>query len=266
VALIPTEKQKMKKFLTWFLAAISFNSWIQCVLSGHEVLHGFPESQLAIKRDEIAIIQYDSRPLGNYWNVTARWNREYSRKNGHKYYYFSQKTDYCVNGDVKLGAPWCKVRAMIAADKYIQDSKMIIFLDSDALVTANYSMDVIISYIKKDLYWNWREKPVVFNQDGPGFACKHAIFVNYGICLNSGVVLWMKGDLSTKILNEWWDSSGDFLNGTNFRMNWKLKVSPHRRFLVLVNYFIVSGLGNKLSSTKYITSIRMPSRYFPSQS
>jgi hypothetical protein len=213
-------------------------SWIYC---GHEVLYQFPESQLALQNQEIAIVQYDSRRLGNYWNISARWNRDYAEKYGHGYYFLSKKHDTCVHGETQLAPPWCKVLAMIAADKMIpSDKKMIIFMDSDALITVNYSMSAVISYIKKDLHWDWKEKPLVFNQDGPGFACKHAIFVDYGICLNSGVVIWMRNPISTKILESWWDSSTGLQNSTRFRMNWKLKVN--RGFVFLQFYHLFYSL------------------------
>ena len=60
---------------------------------------------------EIAIVQYDTRPLGEeYWGVAARWNFAYARRHGHPYYYLSSKmSDECVHSGVKLSLVWCKV-------------------------------------------------------------------------------------------------------------------------------------------------------------
>eukprot|EP01036_Dinobryon_divergens_P045447 gene45447-60716_t len=33
--------------------------------------------------EDIAIVQFDSRPLSNYWEAAARWNNLYAKKHGH---------------------------------------------------------------------------------------------------------------------------------------------------------------------------------------
>ena len=64
---------------------------------------------------EIAIVQYDTRPLGEeYWGVAARWNFAYARRHGHPYFYLSSKVDEgCIHSGIKLSLVWCKVYRQI---------------------------------------------------------------------------------------------------------------------------------------------------------
>ena len=45
-----------------------------------------------------------------------------------------------------------------------------IYTISDAVMTVNRSLSVVISYVKDFLSWDFSEKPLAFNQDGPGWA------------------------------------------------------------------------------------------------
>jgi hypothetical protein len=87
-------------------------------------------------------------------------------------------------------------------------------------------------------------KPVVFNQDGPGFACKQAVALGYPVCFNSGVILWKKSSISRLILESWWNSSKvpnkDIRSLSKFPMNWKYKwpweqATQHEIFLKYIN-------------------------------
>lgn len=196
-------------------------------LSGEDALRAYSTQSTLIAAEDIAILQFDSRVLSNYWNISARWNRYQSEKWKHSYYYLTQQsTNECKNGRKTLGMPWCKVKAMMIADKVLpRKIQYILYLDSDALITTNYSMSIVLSFITEQLSWKWDEKPVAFNQDGPGYACKQAIRLGYSLCLNSGVILWKRSQRATDILESWWNSSLKPLNSTKYPMNWKKRVS-----------------------------------------
>lgn len=128
----------------------------------------------------------------------------------------------------KLSHAWCKVKAMLAADSLTSHNiKAILYLDTDAVITTNYSMTDVISFIRKDLHWDYHQKPfVAFNQDGPGWACKFTMNKTpYKHCLNSGTVLWVKSVVSTNILYDWWHAAGEPYDvsqypTTKWRLNW----------------------------------------------
>lgn len=42
-----------------------------------------------IKPEEIALLQFDSRELDNYWLTSAVFNDHYAKKHGHKFLYYS---------------------------------------------------------------------------------------------------------------------------------------------------------------------------------
>jgi hypothetical protein len=69
----------------------------------------------ALAAADIALIQYDTRPLGpEYWGVAARWNYAFARKHGHPYYYFSSaETEECLYSDISISIVWCKVCVLI---------------------------------------------------------------------------------------------------------------------------------------------------------
>lgn len=138
------------------------------ILAGHEVLYSYQLSSSSstfndddLNDHNIAIMQYDSRSLSSYWNTSVRWNKAYCDKYGHEYIYLSShhhqicrydnindnKNDY--RHSQILAYPWCKVKAMIRANNMMMSEnsnvKAILFLDSDALITVNYSMAIVIS-------------------------------------------------------------------------------------------------------------------------
>lgn len=100
---------------------------------------------------------------------------------------FLTSTNDCVFNEHKLADPWCKVKAMAVLNEMpLPGVRAVLFVDSDAVITVNYSMTTVLAYIQRDLNWSLTERPVAFNQDGPGWACKNAIGVGYDVCLNSG--------------------------------------------------------------------------------
>ena len=58
---------------------------------------------------------------------------------------------------------------MVSAAKVVPTAKAYLYIDSDAVVTSNHSLAVIIGYIRHDLGWDMRKLPLAFNQDGPGW-------------------------------------------------------------------------------------------------
>jgi len=155
------------------------------ILAGHEVLYNYQLTHDDLYDHNIAIIQYDSRPLSSYWNTSFRWNKAYCDKYGHEYvflsshhhnpyhhhhYYHHHHHQICRydnfntsmskdnkddnnnhHQEVLLAYQWCKVKAMIIANDMIinrnSNVKAILFLDSDALITVNYSMAIVIGKV-----------------------------------------------------------------------------------------------------------------------
>ena len=64
-----------------------------------------------LRRDEIALLLYDSRPLENYWLAAASWNKHYCDLHGHIFIYYSGK-ECEYDTFTRLASPWCKVKAM----------------------------------------------------------------------------------------------------------------------------------------------------------
>ena len=78
-----------------------------------------------LNRAEIAILQYDSRPLENYWLASASWNKHYCDLHGHQYlYYRGDECDY--DSSTRLASPWCKVKAMRQVSVLAPSNTMII--------------------------------------------------------------------------------------------------------------------------------------------
>ena len=178
---------------------------------------------MALRADELVIFQFDNRPVSDYWNISARWNRAFAQNHGHQYLFLSMNKS-CQWDGVDRAPPGGKVNAMLAAMHHRPTAKAYLYIDSDALITLNYSMTTAISYIKSYLEWDWDQQPVAFNQDGPGWACKLSFKLGYNICFNSGTVLWINTPKSREILHYWWQSAGFNSSSTRFRQNWKQKV------------------------------------------
>lgn len=66
-----------------------------------------------LSNDEIAIVQFDSRKLSDYWMTSAIWNNYYCAKHGHKYVYYTTSSKFCMHGSEELASPWCKVKSML---------------------------------------------------------------------------------------------------------------------------------------------------------
>lgn len=193
------------------------------VSSGHELLYKFPTKLGDLKPNELAIVQYDSRPISHYWNTSARWNKAFCEYHGHQYMFVSSHGP-CSYEAFKLSDQWCKVKAMLKANSMLSTAKAFLFLDSDAVITVNYSMSTVISFVQRELKWNFTAKPVAFNQDGPGWACKFSVGRGYKLCLNSGTVFWMKGNIASNILSSWWSSSSEPYGHNLFPSKWREKV------------------------------------------
>ena len=187
---------------------------------GHEVLYKFKPAEDDLKPNDIAIVQFDTRELQDYWNSSARWNKYFAMSHGHQYVYLSMKGK-CHYKLHRLSPVWCKVKAMVDVNSMLPSAKAFVYLDSDVVITSNYSMSDIIGYIRKDLRWDMAQKPIAFNQDGPGWACKHTMKHAYPFCFNSGALFWIKNEVSLDILRRWWESAGDSYSTSRFPNKWR---------------------------------------------
>lgn len=64
-----------------------------------------------LKPGEIAILQYDSRPLADYWLASALLNKRYCDKHNHIFIFYSA-VECHYDATTQLASPWCKVKAM----------------------------------------------------------------------------------------------------------------------------------------------------------
>lgn len=155
-----------------------------------------------VKPSEIALLQFDSRELGNYWGTAALWNNYYAGEHGHRYLYYTTNSS-CHLGDTQLANPWCKVLAMIQASKDHPSVRVFIYMDSDAVIDElyrNVSLNNILEHIHNHLHWNVDQKPIIFNQDGPCWWCNLVAKAGYSKCLNAGTVVWVRHEKSDLIL------------------------------------------------------------------
>ena len=110
---------------------------------------------------------------------------------------------------------------MLEADSMLNKRyKIIIYMDSDAVVNkayANTSAVDFISMMQAKLDWDYRQQPMVFNQDGACWWCNLVDRVGYNVCLNAGSVLWYRHPKSTQVLRQWWDSALDPYEGNPIR-------------------------------------------------
>ena len=167
----------------------------------------------SLRPSEIALVQYDSRRLSNYWLVSAQWNNAYAIHHGHKYIYYDGKNGFCrYSVEEKLANPWCKVKSMIQSTEDFPEIKLFIYMDSDAVIDkffVNVSVNSYLKFFQEKLSWNPFKKPIVFNQDGPCWWCNLIQKAGYVMCLNAGTVMWYRHPNSAKVLTDWWHSSMD---------------------------------------------------------
>jgi len=57
---------------------------------------------------------------------------------------------------------------MIDAQILLPSARAFLYLDSDVIMTCNHSLSEILAFIREDLKWDYRTRPVAVNQDGPG--------------------------------------------------------------------------------------------------
>jgi len=88
---------------------IPFLLYWKFVLSGHEVLYDVKLSPADVRSEDIAIVQFESRPLSDYWNASVHWNNAYAIKHGHQYILISIRKKSCKYANLILSPPWCKV-------------------------------------------------------------------------------------------------------------------------------------------------------------
>jgi hypothetical protein len=221
------DSQVMNTLQLLLFCSLSLSLW-HCANAGHEVLYNVVvDPQKDILPHDLAIIQFDSRNLSAYWNSSVHWNHAYACNWGHQYAFITldsdQKEYACSFKEYDLSPVWCKVKAMVKANKLLPKAKAFLYLDSDALITVrNYSMTHILSFMRQDLSWDYDVQPIAFNQDGPGWACKNAMNkAHYPYCLNSGTVFWINHPVSQSILRSWWTSSSSSYTRSRFTQRWR---------------------------------------------
>ncbi len=84
-------------------------------------------------------------------------------------------------------------------------------------------MTAVIGFMQRELSWDISKKPIAFNQDGPGWACKNTLKFGFPFCFNSGTVLWQPGVAAGDILGAWWNSAGDAYVTSKFKAKWRTK-------------------------------------------
>lgn len=185
---------------------------VTCSSNGESSLESYIEPY-KLPADQIALLQFDSRPLRNYWRTAAQWNAEYCRRHGHRFLYYTiAEDDRCHYGSEELASAWCKVRAMQNAFSDHPEVRMFIYLDSDAVLDRRFAelpLNHVLETMQRRLDWKHTEKPIVFNQDGPCWWCSFIVKIGYSMCLNAGTVAFYRHPLSWKILSDWWASSMD---------------------------------------------------------
>jgi hypothetical protein len=143
----------------------------------------------SIQSHEIALLQYDSRPLGDYWLASALWNKKYCDTHNHVFIYYSGG-DCNYDANTRLASPWCKVKAMRQANIDYENVKFFIYMDSDAVIDKKFQFTSVNEYMvlmQRELNWDLKDKPIVFNQDGPSWWCSLIERVGYRTCLNAGI-------------------------------------------------------------------------------
>jgi hypothetical protein len=181
----------------------------------------------SLRRDEIALMQFDSRPLDNYWKSAADWNNYYCALHGHQFIYYTiNSPTACKHGEEQLYSAWCKVRAMLQAHEQNPHIKLFIYMDSDAVISrafANMSVNAFLGTMQSRLDWDPQHRPMVFNQDGPCWWCDMIKKIGYTMCLNAGTVMWYRHENSLQVLREWWDASMDSYVGNPIRRPFRMK-------------------------------------------
>lgn len=168
-------------------------------------------AHISLVESDIAVLQFDSRPLDDYWESSAKWNNYYCNLHGHKFIYYTSNEPCRYQNEI-LNNAWCKVKAMIQATSDFPNIKLFIYMDSDAVISKQYintSLVDIIKIMTNKLNWNPEMKPIVFNQDGPCWWCNLIKKVGYSMCLNAGTVMWYRSIYSESVLQTWWHMSMD---------------------------------------------------------
>ena len=91
-------KVTCRNFLFWMKMMMFRLAWCCLVLL---VLAVESLKELSnLKPHEVALMQFDSRPLENYWLSAALWNQAYARSHGHRFIYYTLDTDQsCTYGE-----------------------------------------------------------------------------------------------------------------------------------------------------------------------
>ena len=185
------------------------------------------------------IIQIDDRPIwtpehrGPNTTVSTHtklaigpiWVYQYTQRHGHKYILYNWPTDAHQSATSKcrsaknqtLHGAWCKVPALLQAQKDFPNAQYFVYMDTDAVIDISFFHDQSLNNLLHNMTTSWNisnwdidEKPFVFSQEGVSDWCRAAASKgNYPHCLNTGTMLWKRSDKSTAVLERWWESADD---------------------------------------------------------
>ncbi|RYH20153.1 hypothetical protein EON65_24415 [archaeon] len=108
-----------------------------------------------VPAEQFAIMQFDSRPLKNYWRAAAHWNHAYCKSHGHKFLFYTS-TESCHYGKEPLADAWCKVKAMINAMDDYPSVQVFVYMDSDAVIDRQFSklaLNDLLGIMQDRLRW-----------------------------------------------------------------------------------------------------------------
>ena len=123
--------------------------------------------ETSVRPEEIALVQYDSRPLDDYWVASARWNKYYCDLHHHIFIYYTAIKQCEYDKDNPLASPWCKVKAMIQANEDYPAVKIFVYMDSDAVVDMRFKktpVNTLLKTMQTKMQWDEESRPMVFNQ------------------------------------------------------------------------------------------------------
>lgn len=153
----------------------------------------------------------------SWWWASGALASRQARRHGDAYAHYVVPASGCVahDGLTELTAPWCKVRAMVAAMDAHPRAAVFMYLDSDAAVSdafANASLAEIAAFAAaRTPGFGDGTRPVLLSRDGHGHWClvlweRRGELPPWDACLNAGVVLWKRdaAGRARAFLEAWW--------------------------------------------------------------
>ena len=177
---------------------------------------------LAEKPLKFAIVQFEGRSpwevqhiganvikyIPTLWDIGSTYNYLYAQRHQHNciLYHWGQKGVGCISTkNQTLAEAWGKIRAMMQVH---EDQGCKFMKIKDAIVDHKFHVQPLQQLFHKMITWlpGWhiKTRPFVFNQEGPFLWCGQIEGSNYSHCINISNLLWMRSEISTKVMKEWW--------------------------------------------------------------